>query len=457
MANQLKTNVLKLSTKALKALLGGRRSNTTLVRPPIADSRVFDFYSGKSSDLPRLVYRRLMSRLNGVEDAAKRANAIDDFLKEINDGQSKGDYQKLKWAMPDYLASLLNDDERSKIETSLLRLRERRNRRMMLVYPHCSDEFSLHSSFIDSVFDGNPFPVISPKTRVFTLGSCFARNIAVFLQGKGYNANAFMQAEDLNSPLSNSKMFAVATLEPTARKSFLAQWIDVLNPGMTKGAREAMIEQENARLLALVAEVKQADVIVVTVGNTLDFFLDDAVDQRDGAGNVAPKFLALLQSEDVSKRSGYAKRLKDSGANFRMANYAEAREALRNLHGVIRGINADALCIFTLSPVPMDSAIGLTTGYGYGAIEVDTISKSTLRAALFELFEDWSKSSPRTHYFPSFEIVRWIGSMLNGPAFGMEDAASRHVSAQLLSNVYAFFLRKYAEPDASPADATRRP
>src|SRR5688572_18756881 len=102
-----------------------------------------------------------------------------------------------------------------------------------------------------------------------------------------------------------------------------------------------------------------------------------------------------------------------------MANYTETKAAINTLYRSIRKINPSAPCIITLSPVPIDSAVGIKTELPYGAIELDVISKSTLRAALFELFNEWSASEANTYYFPSFEIVRWIGGGLRDiPTFG---------------------------------------
>lgn len=442
-----KKSGIRSPVRFLQSLLK-KPAEAPLVRPA-SDTRVFDFYGEKGRDIPRLIYRRLYQTLSATSDAAERDRAIDAFLKEIESNSGKGDYQKLKWAPPEFLTGVLSPAELAKIEKPLSALRDKRNKRFLHVYPHCSDEFSVSPQFINGVFDTTRYPLISRESKVFTLGSCFARNIAVFLQAKGFNANAFVQAEDLNSPLSNAKMLEVAVMDPAERQAYLSKWLGVLFPESDERKRQQQIDREVERLEALVASLRAADVIVMTVGNTLDFFL-----APDGpAIPVAPKFLALFNDEDVGKRASYAKLLRDAGATFRMGRYAEALDALRVMHSVVRRINSKALCVITLSPVPIDSAMGIEADKAMSAVEIDTISKSTLRAALFELFDVALKDDANTHYFPSFEIVRWIGSGLDRPAFGAEDAASRHVSAELLSGVYSFFLRKYAVDHADFHDA----
>jgi len=191
-------------------------------------------------------------------------------------------------------------------------------------------------------------------------------------------------------------MLSVAVAEESDRSTYLARWLRVLSPE-TESRIPTLVSREGARLTDLLASLRDAEVVVVTVGNTLDFFLSSAEAQSDGDFSVAPKFLALFKDEDMTKRSSYGKRLRDAGAVFRMATYGEALGALRTLHSVIRKLNPKAFCIFTLSPVPIGSAFGLETGLPGGAIEIDTIGKSTLRAALAELFGELKTTDPNTH------------------------------------------------------------
>ena len=201
--------------------------------------------------------------------------------------------------------------------------------------------------------------------------------------------------------------------------------------------------KEKERLQHLVQSLQAAQVIVVTVGNIFDFFLSHAENDIAPDVPVAPKFFRIWQSEDVGVRGTVSKNLKSAGAEFRMATYSETIIALSRLRSAILAINPDAFCIFTLSPVPFDSAVGLEQSLPSGAMELDCVSKSTLRAALHEFFGSRTRSDPNLFYFPSFEIVRWIGAMSPVPAFGSEDAASRHVSATILNSVYHYFLLKF--------------
>src|SRR5688572_15611974 len=122
---------------------------------------------------------------------------------------SRGEFLKFKWCVPSFLAAALYPNERADLEDWMSKRREKRNQRYVRALPHCTDEFGVGPDFLDATFSIAETPTIARHTRIFTMGSCFARNIAVFLQANGYNAEAFMQTEDLNSPFSNAQMLSV--------------------------------------------------------------------------------------------------------------------------------------------------------------------------------------------------------------------------------------------------------
>jgi len=85
---------------------------------------------------------------------------------------------------------------------------------------------------------------------------------------------------------------------------------------------------------------------------------------------------------------------------------------------------------------------------------VDCVSKGRLRSALDEITPTLHSAYGPMHYYPSFEIVRWVGPMLAIPAFGQDDAATRHVSTPVLTAVCGLFLDrfvKWAPAQAKPA------
>jgi len=140
-------------------------------KPISSPHRAFDFYADKEGHIPRLTYRRLYNALVTTDLVDGRREHIDAFLREIETDHTKGDFQKFKWVLPEFLVTALSPEELARVDHALRKLRERRNRKLLTVYPVCADEFSLAPDFIDSVFDATSHPVIGQQTRIFTLGS----------------------------------------------------------------------------------------------------------------------------------------------------------------------------------------------------------------------------------------------------------------------------------------------
>jgi hypothetical protein len=64
----------------------------------------------------------------------------------------------------------------------------------------------------------------------------------------------------------------------------------------------------------------------------------------------------------------------------------------------------------------------------------DLLSKATLRVAIQELL---SSGPERVHYWPSFEVVKWLAAHTGWAAFG-----SRHPSRWLVDIIVDAFCRR---------------
>jgi hypothetical protein len=113
---------------------------------------------------------------------------------------------------------------------------------------------------------------------------------------------------------------------------------------------------------------------------------------------------------------------------------AETKAVIREVLALLRILNPMARLYVTISPVPLIGTAELSS-----AIIADCVSKTTLRAALHELLQE--SATADTHYWPSFEIVRWLGAHTTLPAFGADDNASRHVSNWLVEMIVDRFSR----------------
>ena len=73
------------------------------------------------------------------------------------------------------------------------------------------------------------------------------------------------------------------------------------------------------------------------------------------------------------------------------------------------------------------------------AVEVDCISKSTLRVAVANVMRDKIEG---VFYWPSFEIVRWLAPHI-APAYGVDDGLLRHVNTGLIDLITDLFVEYY--------------
>jgi hypothetical protein len=69
------------------------------------------------------------------------------------------------------------------------------------------------------------------------------------------------------------------------------------------------------------------------------------------------------------------------------------------------------------------------------------LSKSTLRVAIESVMQEGHDG---LYYWPSFEIVRWLGGHLEQSMFG-EDGNTRHVNRATVKLILESFLKHYFE------------
>lgn len=400
-----------------------------------------EYYAQKRKDSPRFLYRTFAVALAGATSEQERAHVVSAFSDTIATLTISGAWHNMKWCLPPALSAVLTSEEARTITSALERKRAARTDRLLSVFPLCSDEYSTSTAFLNAVFGTRRYPIIDRDTRIFTLGSCFARNIAHHLKAMGYQTTPFVQSEDLNSPFSNAQMLTVCRAPVNAQRAYVHHWIDILYPNHPKPA--AAVADALDRLNDLRNLIEKSDVLVVTCGNVLDYFLSGQSDGTPLNSRVAPKFLSVSFKEDVDVRLDLTHKLKAAGADFRLGTHTEVTDSLASLYSSIRALNTRASVLLTLSPIPIDSALGLSNVASPSAIEVDCISKSLLRVAIHELLTA-NRHDHDLLYFPSFEIIRWIAPCFDSAVFGKEDASARHVSQEILTGVYDYFLRRFA-------------
>ncbi len=243
-------------------------------------------------------------------------------------------------------------------------------------YPRLNEEFvNLPKLITDFILDKESKLKFDKNTRFFLQGSCFAENLYSEMKAAGSPCFYNQVKEELNSPLANM-IYLMSLL--------------------------------NNKSDPVYQEIEKADVYLLTIG-------------------VAPCWFSRLNSQFVFKPNFLNMALYFQ----RTLTVAEATQALLQVIKLIYEIKPNMKIVLTLSPVPLRGTFEFESG-----IVADCISKSVLRAAIHETLLACKQIKPI--YFPSFEIVRWVGAHV-GNAFG-EDGMPAHVSQSYVKQIIASFL-----------------
>jgi tetratricopeptide (TPR) repeat protein len=244
---------------------------------------------------------------------------------------------------------------------------------------------------------------LSSSTRFFTMGSCFARNLAKGLLDRGYAAFHMEISEYINTTFAN-KVFvdwlSGADIDPAIRDRI----VELLPP---KWSKENTLEI-----------IRTSGVFILTLG-------------------VAPAFFDRATGDFVLPRpSALNSRVLAEKYLFRTTSVKENVGNVLYLINFIRSISPDIKIIVTVSPVP------LLASFEYeSAVQADCLSKSTMRLVAHEVVNNSNLSN--ILYWPSFEVFRWAGSNASN-YYAADDGAAWHVSEDKVAGTIKAFVDMFS-------------
>lgn len=244
---------------------------------------------------------------------------------------------------------------------------------------------------------------IGRDTRVVTLGSCFAGNIAIALKDRGVETTALGLGELINSTFANRALIEWVNNDPLDRYS--PETIETLK--VYFGASPDTLR----------ATLTSANTIIYTLGVAPGFF-----DKRTGLFHLTQagkNTLHLLKTND-----------------FRTTTVEENADNIEAVIAGLRRCNPNINIVFTVSPVPLYSTFEYDS-----AIIADCVSKSVLRAAIDVVLK---RAHAGVNYWPAFEMVRWVGAY-HPNLFGEEDGTTRHVSERAVSAIVNGFIHAFGD------------
>jgi hypothetical protein len=295
---------------------------------------------------------------------------------------------------------------------------------------------------MESVEDGFFRPHIDDRLRmrknepVFTIGSCFARNVEAFLtphfqvpsrvNKSDVPADIAVMHPDLTADLTvwhrynvfsirNSLEWALEPEHPSARHRLLQVEPDrSVDPyaGCRTILKAADAERVRDWTDTTMATVRNCRVIIMTLGLS-EVWQDRETGLVMNCGPLAEMWRAF-----------------PGRFHFRVASCGETLQQLNDIHDILSRHCVDGFqVVVTVSPIPL-----LATFRQLDIVVANAASKSILRAAV----DQWSGEHDNVHYFPSYEMI------LNSSSKGTWLQDYRHCTIETINRVMKFFLAEFA-------------
>ena len=274
----------------------------------------------------------------------------------------------------------------------------------------------------DIVIRSEPRMLITPETRVATIGSCFAEELAkmmgsVGIKGRMHPGGLFYTTATIRQELERiAGGWSERALEPSWPVG--DGFVDPFRSYDVQHADEPALEAARAAADAKADELfRTADVVVVTLGLIETW-------RNPSTGNTFRQIPHPAAFPSV-------------GAEFHRLTVAEMLDDLERIRRVIRDV-LGAQMIVTTSPVPLH-----TTFTALDVRVANIESKSRIRAAVSEFVE----RHPDVTSFHSYEMV--VTAERQSDYFRDD---GRHVHRHAVRYIVSEFLRLYADPSLRIAD-----
>ena len=238
-------------------------------------------------------------------------------------------------------------------------------------------------------------PFLTPDSRFFCIGSCFAREIGSHLRKQDFDVTVTEIGEAVNNSFTNLMLLrylSTGQCEP--------RYQDVLDKLLGHGGGIAALRQKLA----------ESDVVVFTLGVAPAFFDDTG----------AP----VLVDASAGTAAAMARR-----HSFRTTTVDENLANMRQIVDLLQSVGKPKRIVLTVSPVPLRASFEYRS-----AVVVDMLLRERGGTDLL--------------YWPSFEMVRWVSGH-RGRVFGVDDDAPAHISYQLVGDIVATFTRRFSQADAA--------
>ena len=397
------------------------RGESNDIRNPLGEDHYYTVNLKLQEELkkPQDHIRRFFYTLLDITQSLKDKRLKEEAIKSLTNITKKY-YIQIKYTLPKHLVHLRGLDEYKlllkEIDTKGLKY----NPKTRMLSSSASDEIGINKQYIKNSF--NLETKISKDNNIYGIGSCFAQNmvIAVKLRNTQSNANAYSLSDHVNTPAANMQMLRYC-FEEELRENILknsACGLEIKN--------EIDIEKLNNDMLQMKKFIEQADTVLYTCGSCLDIRIGA---EEETESNIFPRFLTGYGLQ-MPNQSSLAK----AGLSLTIDTHARVVKDMSNVFSYLeKKTKKDAKIIVTVSPVPVVNSVGLKTTKCTSINEVDAICKAKLRSAINVSLSELSSNN--IHYFPSLEIVRFLGLYHGSKVFGAHDLHSDHLDPKIIRTI----------------------
>lgn len=282
------------------------------------------------------------------------------------------------------------------------------------------------------------FPIAFTRgTKVFTIGSCFARNIEEALHPLGvqlptrafaaprteWTGRANGLLNEYNPGTISRRVADALAGERSAETTIVPSgdgYADLLLSGGADVTRERALERRE-QIFDVYAELPHSDVVIITLGY-IEVWCDSL--SRQYLNRMPPPALSKTEADRFHLRQ------------------MDVPEALGLLDKTMQQLaDAGLKVVLTVSPVPLQ-----TTFVGDDCMVANEFSKSVLRVCAERL----RKKYANVDYFPSYEIVRTLGLS----AFHDDQV---HVRDEVVKQITGYMVERYTAVAVTGSAAVAKP
>ena len=284
----------------------------------------------------------------------------------------------------------------------------------------------------------NPSFLVGREDAIFTIGSCFARNVEVKLQSLGFDVpmrslkivdGEFEGVEDNPNIFNNYAVPSILNelewaLDEDRPFDPATGFVEVTNDGfvdlhLTRFFRPVSWDEacaRRARIKASMLSVRRCRVVIITLG-LVEVWFD----------NLAGNYLNIAPPKQIAKR--YANRF-----SLHVLSYEDIETRLLAVINLLKRTSAisDKKIIITVSPIPLAQ-----TFTDHDVMIANTYAKSALRTAA----EAVSYLTESVDYYPSYESI-----MLSERSITWKEDM-RHVQSELISLNVDRMINAYCKAD----------